>query len=111
MAKSNDVKTNSFTKTNTILQDSVYRLVVSFYILGAGVNRKSKHELESFLKQYNNVKPEVFRWGREGEVDYCFMLDEMTLTQQADFVNKVCNLFCETDLINIFENKECVHKR
>ncbi len=88
-----------------------YRLIVSFFSRGAGINRELKSEFEKFLKQHDDLKYEVFRWGREGEVDYCFKLEEMTQQQQEDFVKKVSGLLNNADMIRVIENMECVHKR
>src|SRR2546430_1712134 len=91
--------------------DDSYRLVVSFYSEGGGVDMKTKDEFEKFLN--SNAKKIAFeptRWGREGETDYCLKLSELSSSEQADFVKKAKELLSKTKLVHFDENAKCVHK-
>lgn len=89
-----------------------YRLVVSFISQAAGIDRQLHPK---FMELYKSYKPavtaEVTPWGREGEVDYCFKLNELNSKQQKDFVQKVREAMGNTDMVYIKENAPCVHKR
>ena len=91
--------------------DDSYRLVVSFYSEGAGVDMKVKDEFEKFLN--SNAKKIAFeptRWGREGETDYCLKLSELSASEQADLVKRAKELLSKTKLVHVDENAKCVHK-
>jgi len=91
-------------------QDNKYRYIVSFYSIGTGVNGKAVQQLEAFIKQFetkNKVSvPYVpVRWGREGEVDYCFKLNGMTAVQQVSFIKESQELLKGAEHINYKENE------
>lgn len=94
----------------TQAQDNKYRYIVSFYSIGTGVNGAAIQQLEGFIKQFetkNKVSvPYVpVRWGREGEVDYCFKLNGMTAVQQVSFIKESQELLKAAEHINYKENE------
>ncbi|MFY0674698.1 MAG: hypothetical protein JXQ87_14965 [Bacteroidia bacterium] len=88
------------------------RFIVSFYSPGDGINRTAKQKFISFLENlepslsYNEVK-----WGREGEVDYCFALTEMKKADQDAFVKSVKELLAKADKVKFSENSPCRNSR
>lgn len=91
-------------------EDNKYRYIVSFYSIGTGVNGAAIQQLEGFIKQFetkNKVSvPYVpVRWGREGEVDYCFKLNGMTAVQQVSFIKESQELLKGAEHINYKENE------
>jgi hypothetical protein len=103
------------TKEDNVLQvqaaNSVpYRLIVSFFSKGEGVNHHAKSLLEEFL-QKQTIKYDRTRWGREGEVDFCFFLNEMDADKQAFFVRDIKALLLDQQGVNLFENSLSIHKR
>jgi len=96
---------------NVITDPDKYRLVVSFYSIGEGIDSKNKENFDVFLK--NRSQKIIFEqtpWGREGEVDYCFKLNELTSPEQTDFVKKAKEILGKSTLVRINENEKCVHK-
>lgn len=94
----------------TQTQDNKYRYIVSFYSIGTGVNGAAVQQLEGFIKQFeatNKVSvPYVpVRWGREGEVDYCFKLNGMTAVQQVAFIKESLELLKGAEHIHFKENE------
>lgn len=90
--------------------DNVYRLIVSFYSIGTGVNSAAVQQLEAFVKKYEtknkvSVPYTPVRWGREGEVDYCFMLSEMSAPQQIAFIAETKALLKGAEHIHFKENQ------
>jgi hypothetical protein len=50
-------------------------------------------------------------WGREGETDYCFNLSELTAKKDLiGFIEDVKKIGAGSDMMNISENAECMHK-
>lgn len=89
--------------------DSI-RLNVSFYSPGSGINYRAAQSLNGFLTKYEATNPgavTVYKtaWGREGEVDYCFKMNDKT--KGDDFVKQVKDLLAGQDRINYKENTTC----
>ena len=97
--------------TVTTTVEDTYRLVVSFYSKGEGIDNKVN---EAFVKVLDsNSKKIVYEpthWGREGEIDYCLKLSELSSIEQNDFVKKVKEVLSKSSLVHINENAKCVHK-
>ena len=83
----------------------VYRLVVYFISKGSGVNSEVLQKLDAYVESHPK-KPAVdkIRWGREGEVDYGFMLRELSTKEQDEFVSEVKKIIGRTDLVRVKEN-------
>lgn len=86
-----------------------FRLVVSFISFGAGTDPESKAILESYVYEYklkNNkvVTYYMIPWGREGEVDCCFPLDELNASEQNNFIEGLKKVIAGKELIQINEN-------
>lgn len=91
--------------------EDTYRLVVSFYSNGEGIDVKTKEEYVRFLNNYTKkIAFEPTRWGREGETDYCLKLNELSETDQSEFVKKSKELLNKSTLVHVDENAKCVHK-
>ncbi len=86
------------------------RLVITFASIGAGIDPNGKTMLDGYINSFKEksgklVKYGTLAWGREGEYDCEFSLNELNLNEQADFVNGLKKLFGENQLIQIEENK------
>ncbi len=86
-----------------------FRLVVSFISFGAGTDPESKAILEAYVYEYklkNNkvVSYYMVPWGREGEVDCCFPLDELNASEQNNFIEGLRKVIEGKELIQINEN-------
>ncbi|UPT68268.1 MAG: hypothetical protein M0D57_06380 [Sphingobacteriales bacterium JAD_PAG50586_3] len=89
--------------------DSI-RLNVSFYSPGSGINYLAARKLDAFLTKYESENPgavTVYKsaWGREGEVDYCFKMNDKS--KGDGFVKQVQDLLKGEDRINYKENTTC----
>jgi hypothetical protein len=49
---------------------------------------------------------EAVPWGREGEVDFCFRLSELSSEDQASFINEMKKAMEGRKLIQFAENQE-----
>ena len=108
----NSTKTKE-TTTSTQKNDSVgnYRFIVSFFSPGNGIDHKMKREYEGFISSYKKqITYEQARWGKEGEVDFCFELKELSENEQKEFVKKSKELLSKSSRIHIYENAPCRHK-
>lgn len=90
----------------------IYRLIVSFKSKGAGTPSEQR---SAFLNYVDNhpQKPayQTVLWGREGESDYCFDLNELSSKKDlVVFLEEVKKITSGTDLVDISENAECQHK-
>jgi hypothetical protein len=102
----------SSSSTSKTTQSGEYRLVISFISKGSGIDGSKHDAIKKFMDDHpKKVKNEMYRWGREGEVDYCFKLKELSDKDQKAFVEEVKKLAGESDRIFINENSACVHKK
>ena len=74
---------SSFAHGQTQASEQTSRLVVSFYSICCGIDHKAKEKLDEFIKRYEKAKGKpltkaAVRWGREGEIDYCLKLSELS---------------------------------
>jgi hypothetical protein len=94
-----------------ILAEPTHRLVVSFISIGEGTFAKGKEQLNQYIEsaqlKYKIYLNHVSKgWGREGESDVIFSLNELTPEQQSDFINGLRELFKGNQLILIEENSQ-----
>jgi hypothetical protein len=109
--KASDKNNQSTVNQNTI-QEEKYPLVLSFYSIGTGVDGNHLRKFSEFLESYQpKLNPIVTPWGREGEVDFCFTLSELSTKQRSQFVKQVREQLKDCKLVHINENAPCVHKR
>ena len=118
-ATSNSSSTTSQTtatssSTNKILGDTVptiYRVAVSFISMGAGTDTEARPLLDNYVQQFmdatsKRIVYDAHPWGREGEIDICFTLDNLTPEEQTRFINGVRETFKGRELVHIEENKK-----
>ena len=90
--------------------DKTVRLVVTFASIGAGIDPNGKIQLDGYI---NSIKEKTGKlvtygklaWGREGEYDCEFTLNELNLNEQVDFVKGLIKRFEGNQLVQIEENK------
>lgn len=92
--------------------NSIYRFTISFFSKGGGTDRKARSEFESFLENFNkknevNLQYIKTSWGREGEVDYCFQLEELKKKKQIIFIKECEDLMKDSKLVHFQEFGEC----
>ena|ERR1051326_5621709 len=88
------------------------RLLVSFISIGAGIDAAIKEKYDAFLSgQQKKIKYDEAHWGREGEVDYCFLLSELSKKEQDDFVAKSKLMLSGSKLVIVSENVPCDKKK
>jgi hypothetical protein len=88
------------------------RLVVSFYSICCGIDHEARERLDKFIGQYEKTKrrqlaKSTVNWGREGEIDYCLPLSEISAREQRSFISKVRSLLKSSKLVHIEENVAC----
>lgn len=98
-----------WTREQAMAGPDTFRLVVSFISIGAGTDPEAKAILEAYVYDYklkNNkvVSYYMIPWGREGEVDCCFPLDELNASEQNNFIDGLTKVIQGKELIQITEN-------
>ncbi len=88
-----------------------YRFVVSFYSPGNGIDGEAVDRLEKFLASHPK-KPVVdkIRWGREGEVDYCFHLKEFSTKGKKKFMEEAKKAIGTSERVRYEEHAQRVKK-
>lgn len=104
------------TDQNKLQTDITYRVIVSFISIGAGIDPDAHPALDAFVQQYMDTtsKKIVYQaqpWGREGEMDICFMLDNLSAEEQVNFINGLKTAFLKRELVRIEEYKKTKYRR
>lgn len=100
-------------KINCMLTDSsskdVTRFTVSFSSICCGINHKKRDALLLFANKYKpgGIIYTAHSWGHEGEVDYCFRLNELSEKEQQQFIKKSRKLLGKDRTIGTFEHIVC----
>ena len=105
----------SSTSNNINAIDTLYRLSVSFISIGAGTDKKARQDYDQYLTQYeqkNKIKLsyKITPWGREGEKDYCFKLNELNKKQQEVFIAETKEVLKNSTLVRYKENQPITFK-
>lgn len=105
-------------KPNTAAKngDEIYAFTASFYSIGEGTDGPAINNFREYITSFNNSEKvnlayESNAWGREGEIDFCFMLEELSAKQRIKFIDGAKKLFTEKNLVHIGENGRCHPKR
>lgn len=98
------------------IKNTTYDLVLSFYSIGSGSNWDVIAEIDKFLERFNSndtTRPKVERvsWGREGEVDFCIALDELSSANKLKFLEEAKLIANKAKFVHINENAPCRNKR
>ncbi|MBN8702539.1 MAG: hypothetical protein J0M08_05715 [Bacteroidetes bacterium] len=84
------------------------RLVVSFNSICCGIDKVlHKQFLETLEKYPKKVEHNMYRWGREGEMDYCFTLQELSKKDQKKFIRKIKKTIKGSRMVTIQQNINC----
>ncbi|MGV3630109.1 MAG: hypothetical protein ACO1O6_02835 [Bacteroidota bacterium] len=88
------------------------RFIVSFHSIGSGINREALKLFDAFIpgfEEKNKVKLTIqkTRWGKEGEIDYCFKLDELKPKLQEAFISETKELLKDSKWVLYKENSPC----
>ncbi len=88
-----------------------YRVIISFISKGAGIDLKLSSAITAYVSAHPK-KPtsKIVSWGREGETDHCFLLKELTKTEQVDFIAGVKRIIGTSDMVLLTENSKCNHQ-
>lgn len=109
-ATDNNKTSENKTQVNTC------RFIASFISKGAGTDRTAMNAMNEYLKEFeskNNVKIafEKYPWGKEGEMDYCFSLNEIKKDKQASFIEGFKSKVGTSGSVLYQENAICKHKK
>lgn len=107
---------SSFASGQTQSKEKTSRLVVSFYSICCGIDQKAKKDLDKFITRYEKskrkrLKKSMVPWGKEGEIDYCFKLTELSTRNQKTLVTQVRALLKKSKLVHINENVACQNEQ
>lgn len=98
---------------NTMEDEKVtqYRLILTFISKGTGVDSKLKSEILAYASTHPK-KPinKIVLWGREGETDHCFLLKELSKTEQVEFIAGIKKIIGTSDMVLLTENSKCNHQ-
>ena len=98
------------------INDETFRLIVSFISKASGPDQSANQlflDFVNFFSTKNNVKIvyEKYPWGREGESDYCFKLNELSKEKQIEFIKELKAKLTVSDRVLFEENAACRHKK
>ncbi|MEX1188050.1 MAG: hypothetical protein WED33_02260 [Bacteroidia bacterium] len=96
--------------------DSLYSVIVSFFSIGSGVDFTVAREFEAYVKGFETensdyISVERVPWGREGEVDYCIMFNNLNKEKARAFVSKCREITSKTEWVHMNLDSECKRRR
>ena len=96
----------------TVTGQQTRRLVISFNSICCGIDHDAQNRLDDFIKHYEKAKRKqltkaTVHWGKEGEVDYCLPLSELSQKERKTFISNVRSLIGKSRLVDIKENAPC----
>jgi len=112
-----EIKSKELTNNqNKNPETEIYSLVVSFYSIGAGIDRSVAQEFDYLIKDFQeqfgeNFISERVSWGREGEVDYCIQLGKLKTASLDSFKSRADLILKKTDRVHTKENAPCIRRR
>lgn len=88
------------------------RFVISFYSIGQGSEYLISNAFEDSIGSYSlkfgkNIDYKKTAWGREGEIDFCLKLNELSPEEQKEFISMTRSQLKIAKWVNIFENYPC----
>lgn len=101
-------------QTTAVNTEQNYRFIVSFFSVSAGPDNEGMRAFDDWVARYSEkrgiqIKYEKTSWGREGETEYCFLLNEMTPAEQTEFVASAREQLKSASRVNTYENQPCKH--
>ena len=114
--KTDELSDKAHISGKSMLPDSIYRFTVSFISIGSGIDHKAREEFNAFIQQYNakhnvSITTENASWGREGEIDYCMRLQELTTAQEHNFITETKEILKSSSRVRYQENSTCRQSR
>lgn len=116
-AKKSTKKQNESTASNpsTHPNESNHYYIISFYSIGSGIDEKIKLKLDQFIQEFEQKEKvklsyKITNWGREGEIDYCFELTELSSNHKDQFIYESKKILETSKLVNIKEDSICKSK-
>ena len=100
-------KTNASDSTKKITKN----IEVSFYSVCCGTNDKAIQEFSRIMKDYPMVKDYVYYEGKEGEVNHCLTLTNLSTNERKSLLKKLKQLAGTMELVRVTKNVSCVHKK
>lgn len=115
-ASKDNVLQTQVPRTKDSLQVDNYRLTINFFSIGSGTENNLMTRLEDFVGEYagklnKTIDYSKVGWGREGETDYCFKLNELTIQEQSNFILQVKEELKTGKWVHVYENQPCKHKQ
>lgn len=99
---------SEFSSTN----DTLNYFTASFYSIGSGIDRRTKSEYDTFFGKFQddtkaNLNRQVFKWGKEGEIDYCFNLTNLSSDIKTKFINESSEILKKSERVHLKFNQAC----
>jgi hypothetical protein len=96
--------------------ESITKLLVSFYSIGAGIDTKTAQAFDNFISAYKTsssklITYERIPWGREGELDYCISFVELGKSEVDQFIDEAKTRIKDCKMVHFKLNGECKRKR
>ena len=109
----------STSKSKNMKSDAVkfetYSLVITFFSIGTGVDYKTKKIFDEWTINFEQkigkkIKLESYPWGREGEVDVCISMENLSTEQKKEFTTEAKKIISASKLARLEENVICKRK-
>lgn len=92
--------------------DTIKYFTASFISIGSGIDRRIKTEYDNFFSKFQdenktNLDRLIYKWGKEGELDYCFDLSPLNFELKTKFIKESSEILKKSERIHLKYNQEC----
>jgi hypothetical protein len=106
----------SKSKKGKTVQNLTFDVIISFISKGEGIDNKLKDKIDGAVSSFNakhklKIKSNGLSWGREGEIDYNFILKNLSTSQKKEFISSMKETVGSSDMAHLTFNQQSVHKR
>lgn len=89
---------------------------VSFISIGSGIDIDAKKSYEELIRTFenkNNLKLSFdnYSWGREGEIDFCFIFEKVDSQIKSEFITQTKDHLKGSKLVRYYENVPCSNRK
>jgi hypothetical protein len=103
-------------ETQTADSKADSNVVISFFSKGGGIDTEAREKTDELLTNFNlknqtNLVAEQYRWGREGEVDYCINLSALKAANLTLFKQELNTLLANRERVRAEFNAVCSRRK
>ncbi len=100
----------------TNVEEKTYDMVLYFISKGEGIDMKLAAKINNIVSEFSKankvkIRLEKSNFGREGEVNYNFILNNLSTSKKKEFIKAIEAVIGKSDMVFVKFNQKPVQKR